>query len=79
MDDFKFVIINEIGVLSSTKKGWTLELNRVSGNGKEAKYDIRQWSPDHTKMGRGITLTEEELRGLSKLLNKEIAFLDEED
>ncbi len=79
MDDFKFEIINEIGVLSSTKKGWTLELNRVSWNGKEAKYDIRQWSPDHTKMGRGITLTEEELRGLSKLLNKEIAFLDEED
>ena len=79
MDDFKFEIINEIGVLSSTKKGWTLELNRVSWNGKEAKYDIRQWSPDHTKMGRGITLTEEELRGLSKLLNKEIAFLDEEE
>lgn len=79
MDDFKFEIINEIGVLSSTKKGWTLELNRVSWNGKEAKYDIRQWSPDHKKMGRGITLTEEELRGLSKLLNKEIAFLDEEE
>ena len=79
MDDFKFEIINEIGVLSSTKKGWTLELNRVSWNGKEPKYDIRQWSPDHTKMGRGVTLTEEELRNLAKLLNKEVAFLDEEN
>ena len=78
MDDFKYEIINEIGVISTTKKGWSLELNRVSWNGKEPKYDLRQWSPDHTKMGKGVTLSEEELRELTKLLNKEIAFLNEE-
>ena len=78
MGDLKFEIINELGVISSGNKGWNMELNRVSWNGKEPKYDIRSWSPDHTKMGRGITLTEVELRSLVALLNKEIEFLDGE-
>ena len=41
-----------------------LELNRVSFNGAPAKYDIRTWSPDHTKMGKGITLSNEEFQVL---------------
>ena len=27
-----------------------------------AKFDIRAWSPDHTKMGKGITLSNEEFQ-----------------
>ncbi|HEK9498746.1 TPA: hypothetical protein TVE70_001191, partial [Streptococcus equi subsp. zooepidemicus] len=47
---------------SESDKGWTKELNRVSFNGAEPKWDIRTWSPDHTKMGKGITLTNEEFK-----------------
>ena len=76
--DLKFEIINHIGVISNGSSGWQLELNRVSWNGGEPKYDIRSWSPDHTKMGKGVTLTEEDIISLSGLLAKEVAFLKEE-
>lgn len=66
MADFKFEIEEELLVLSTNEKGWTKELNRVSFNGAPAKYDIRTWSPDHTKMGKGITLTNEEFDVLVK-------------
>ena len=56
MADFKFEIEEKLLVLSENEKGWTKELNRVSFNGAPAKYDIRTWSPDHSKMGKGITL-----------------------
>ena len=64
MSDFKFEITEHLGVLSESAKGWTKELNRVSFNGAPAKYDIRTWSPDHTKMGKGITLSNEEFQVL---------------
>jgi len=67
-DDFSFEIIEKLGVISEAKGGWTIELNTVSWGGRPAKYDIRSWSPDHAKMGKGITLTKEELIGLKKLL-----------
>ena len=73
--ELKFEIINRIGTLSNTSGGWSIELNRVSWNGNEPKYDIRPWSPDHTKMGRGITLTDNDIIVLSELLNKEVEFL----
>lgn len=73
--ELKFEIINRIGVISTSASGWSLELNRVSWNGNEPKYDVRSWSPDHTKMGKGITLSEEELVTLSELLKKEVEFL----
>ena len=76
--DLKFEIINQIGVISTSASGWNVELNRVSWNGNEPKYDVRSWSPDHTKMGKGITLSEEELVALSKLLAKEVEFLEED-
>ncbi|MDY6351703.1 MAG: YdbC family protein [Lachnospiraceae bacterium] len=62
--DFKFEIIKEIGVLSEGSKGWRKELNLVSWNGAEPKYDLRDWAPEHEKMGKGITLTEEEAEKL---------------
>lgn len=76
--ELKFEIINQMGVISTSASGWNIELNRVSWNGNEPKYDIRSWSPDHTKMGKGITLSEEELVSLSALLTKEAEFLKED-
>lgn len=76
--ELKFEIINSIGVISTSPSGWTTELNRVSWNGKEPKYDLRAWSPDHTKMGKGITLSEDELLALSGILQQEAAFLKTE-
>ncbi|MBP3802643.1 MAG: YdbC family protein [Oribacterium sp.] len=70
MSDFKYEIIEEIGVLSENAKGWRKEINRISWNGAAPKYDIRDWSPDHEKMGKGVTLTDEELTALKELLNK---------
>jgi len=70
MADFKYEIIEEIGILSENAKGWRKELNRISWNGGAPKYDIREWSPEHEKMGKGVTLTEEELSALKNLLNK---------
>ena len=64
MSEFKFEIEEKLLVLSEKDKGWTKELNRVSFNGAPAKYDIRNWSPDHTKMGKGITLSNEEFQVL---------------
>ncbi len=64
-----FEIVEEIGVLSESTKGWKKELNKVSWNGGVAKYDIRDWAPDHSKMGEGITLTDEEAGKLKELLS----------
>ena len=69
MADIKFEIKEKIGVLSTSKSGWTKELNLVSWNDKEAKYDIREWDPAHEKMGKGVTFTKDEILGLRDLLN----------
>jgi hypothetical protein len=69
MADIKFEIKETIGVLSESAKGWTKELNLISWNNKAPKYDIREWSPDHSKMGKGITFTAEELKKLRDILN----------
>lgn len=74
--ELKFEILNELGVISEGSKGWKKELTRVSWNGEEPKYDIRTWDSEHKKMGKGITLTEEELRGLKELIEKELEILD---
>ena len=70
----KIEIINEIGVLSNSGK-WRIELNRISWNEQEPKYDIRRWAPDHEKMGKGITLSDDELLKLADLLAIEKEFL----
>ena len=69
MADIKYEIIEEIGVLSENAKGWRKELNVISWNGARAKYDLRDWAPEHEKMGKGITLTQEEVKMLVKLLS----------
>ncbi|GGL46164.1 YdbC family protein [Sporolactobacillus putidus] len=64
-----FSIIQHFGVLATESTGWTKELNLVSWNDRDAKYDIRSWAPDKKKMGRGITLTGVECNALRTLLN----------
>ena len=71
MADIKFEITKKIGVLSESNKGWTKELNMVSWNGRDAKFDIREWSPGHERMGKGVTLTHDEAKLLSKLISQE--------
>ena len=70
--DFKYEIVKEIGVLSENAKGWRKELNLISWNGADPKYDLRDWAPEHEKMGKGITLTREEAGRLKEILNKEV-------
>lgn len=70
MADIKYEITQELGVLSESKSGWTRELNLISWNGAAPKYDIRDWSPGHEKMGKGIALSAEEVENLKKILSK---------
>ncbi|WP_010233413.1 YdbC family protein [Clostridium arbusti] len=69
MADIKFEIKENTGILSESPKGWKKELNLISWNDKETKFDIRDWDPDHKKMGKGVTLTVDELKKLRDVLN----------
>lgn len=64
----KYEIVETIAVLSESPSGWTKELNLVSWNDREPKYDVRDWAPDHEKMGKGVTLTKEEILKLKETL-----------
>ncbi|WP_373895549.1 YdbC family protein [Virgibacillus sp. CBA3643] len=68
MAELKYEIVENIGVISESPKGWTKELNLVSWNGRDPKYDLRDWAPGKEKMGKGVTMTEEELKQLEKIL-----------
>lgn len=67
--DVNYEIKEVVSVLSKSSKSWQKELNIISWNGKEAKYDLRDWAPNHEKMGKGVTLTIEELKALKEALN----------
>ncbi|MCL1986376.1 MAG: PC4/YdbC family ssDNA-binding protein [Firmicutes bacterium] len=68
MAEIKHDIVQHIGILSTSTKGWQTELNLISWSGREPKYDIRDWSPEHDKMSKGITLSKKEILELKKLL-----------
>lgn len=70
MADIKYEIKETIGVLSENSKGWTKELTLISWNDREPKYDIREWAPEHEKMGKGVTLSRDELKNLKDRLNE---------
>ena len=70
MSDIRFEIIKTIGVLSESAKGWTKELNLISWNGREPKYDLREWDSEHEKMGKGVTLSVGELIELRDILQE---------
>lgn len=58
------------GIISTMSNGWKKELNKVAWNDGEARFEIRSWSKDHQRMGKGISFTEEELVTLANILAK---------
>ena len=68
--DITFKIIRHLGTISTNDKGWVKELNIVSWNNGPSKYDIRDWSPDHKIMSKGITLTEEEITAIVDIMKE---------
>lgn len=69
-DDFSFEIKDRFGIVSEDSNGWTKELNLVSWNGTTPKYDIRGWSPDHSRMTKGMTFSREEMSKIKEFLMK---------
>lgn len=69
MADIKYEIKETLGILSENNRGWSKEVNLISWDDRESKYDIRDWSPEHEKMGKGVTLSVEEMKKLRDLLN----------
>ena len=67
--EIKYEIIEKIGVLTESGRGWRKELNLISWNDRVPKYDLREWSPDGEKMGKGITLSKEDLAALKEILD----------
>ena len=74
--EFTFEVIKTLGQLSTSRSGWNREVNLVSWNGAKAKLDIRDWAPDHSKMGKGISLTDEEVALLKEILEEHDAYQD---
>lgn len=70
MPEIKYEIVEHIGVLSEDDKGWKKELNLVSWNDRDPKYDLRDWDESHERMNKGITLTKDEVSALKDILNK---------
>lgn len=68
MSEIKYEIRKELGVISTTSKGWRKELNLVSWNDRPPKFDLREWSPDHRQMGKGLTFSLEEAKALKTML-----------
>ena len=69
MPEIKYDVVDRIGIVSEGNNGWNKELNLISWNGRDPKYDIRDWSPDNSKMGKGISLSTEEVIMLKEILD----------
>lgn len=69
MVEIKYEITEKFGILSESSNGWKKEINLISWNDKPAKFDIRDWSPDGEKMGKGITISLSEAKALRDILN----------
>ena len=69
MPEIKYELVEKIGIVSEGNNGWNKELNLIKWNEREAVYDIRTWSPDREKMGKGITISVEEAKVLRDMLN----------
>ena len=67
-NEISYEIVKKIGVINRYPTGWSKEINIVSWNEGPAKYDIRDWAPEHEKMGKGVTLSEDEMVKLKELL-----------
>ncbi|MBQ3412374.1 MAG: hypothetical protein IJG67_05000 [Oscillospiraceae bacterium] len=69
MPEFSYEITEQVGILSQNINGWSRQINLISWNGRAPKYDIRDWAPGNEKMGKGISLSLEELKALKEILN----------
>lgn len=69
MADIKYEITEKYGVISTSSRGWNKELNLVKWGEYDPKFDLREWAPDYSKMGKGITLTKAEAIALRDLLS----------
>ena len=69
MSDFSYNIVRNLAVLSQ-RGNWNLELNLISWGGRPATYDLRKWSPDHSKMSKGISLSKSELNALAEYFSQ---------
>lgn len=78
-NSIKFEIIESLGVLKQYPTGWNKELNLVAWNDKPAKYDIRDWSPTHERMSRGITLHIDEMEKLIQLMQEKYSVAEAEE
>ena len=74
--ELEYKITKNCGVLSTSARGWTTsargwtkELNYVSWNGRDPRLDLREWSPSHERMGKGMTLSIEEAKALKEILD----------
>ncbi len=70
MSEFKYEIVERLGVLQVSSGGWTKEFNMVSWNERDPKYDIREWSPDRAKMSKGVSFTKDEIMKLREMLRE---------
>jgi len=70
MSDLKFEIKRGIGTIGEGTKGWKKEVNIISWNDRKPKLDIRDWNDTHEKMGKGVTLSKEEVTELKKLMDE---------
>ncbi len=69
LGEIKYDIVESLGIISESQRGWTKELNLISWNDREPKYDIREWAPGREKMGKGVTLSKDEIIALRDILN----------
>lgn len=67
-EEVTYEIQEHVGIIAKYSNGWTKEINKVSWNGNEAKFDIRDWDEKHEHMSRGITLREGEMETLHSLM-----------
>jgi len=70
MAELKYEITQNLGVIGEGSKGWSKEFNLISWNNRKAKADIRDWDAAHEKMGKGVTLSKQELKELKRILNE---------
>lgn len=78
--EFSYEIIEEIGQVSKpTASGWSTRVNLISWNGGKPKIDIRSWNEDMTRMGKGTSLSEEDVKDLAGILNSYLGIGTEDD
>ena len=68
MAEIKYEVVQRVAVLSQRPRGWERQPNLTSWTAGGPKYDTPHWSPDGTRMGKGISLSHDELAILKGIL-----------